>query len=211
MKLSPTDLVLAILCPPIAVLGSGCFSLLIAIALTACGWIPGVIWALFVLNRGDYRDGQTRRSLPLKGKKRLLDVLEIPEEQIESMSEKEAYAHLAEEFRWVFQATYFIALTMFAFLFGLEWALFDAIIPQLASFHFWIGLVGVVLVSKMLLIDNFGVAFVGRGITGLRMSILLTVLWAALIAAFVPQFIVDVFDYFVLNLFGVEYVPSRWS
>ena len=56
MKLSLKDILLSILCPPIAVLGHGCIALIVSIPLTLCGWIPGVIWALFVLQKGDYRD-----------------------------------------------------------------------------------------------------------------------------------------------------------
>lgn len=56
MKLSLKDILLSILCPPIAVLGHGCIPLIVSIPLTLCGWIPGVIWALFVLYKGDYRD-----------------------------------------------------------------------------------------------------------------------------------------------------------
>ncbi|MBO7278088.1 MAG: YqaE/Pmp3 family membrane protein [Bacteroidales bacterium] len=42
---------LAILCPPLAVLDQGCGSLLITFLLTLCGWVPGVIAALIILNR----------------------------------------------------------------------------------------------------------------------------------------------------------------
>ncbi|MBC9796675.1 YqaE/Pmp3 family membrane protein [Sinomicrobium weinanense] len=41
---------LAILFPPLAVLGKGCGSLVIVFLLTLCGWIPGVIAALIILN-----------------------------------------------------------------------------------------------------------------------------------------------------------------
>jgi len=41
---------LAILFPPLAVLDKGCGSILIVIILTICGWIPGVIAALIILN-----------------------------------------------------------------------------------------------------------------------------------------------------------------
>ena len=42
---------LSILFPPLAVLDQGCGSILIVLILTACGWIPGVIAALIILNR----------------------------------------------------------------------------------------------------------------------------------------------------------------
>jgi len=42
---------LSILFPPLAVLDQGCGSTLIVLILTACGWIPGVIAALIILNR----------------------------------------------------------------------------------------------------------------------------------------------------------------
>jgi uncharacterized membrane protein YqaE (UPF0057 family) len=40
----------AILFPPIAVIDKGCGSVLIIFLLTLCGWIPGVIGALVILN-----------------------------------------------------------------------------------------------------------------------------------------------------------------
>jgi uncharacterized membrane protein YqaE (UPF0057 family) len=42
---------LAILFPPLAVIDKGCGSVLIVFLLTFCGWIPGVIAALIILNR----------------------------------------------------------------------------------------------------------------------------------------------------------------
>ena len=42
---------LAILFPPLAVIDKGCGSVLIVFLLTLCGWIPGVIAALIILNR----------------------------------------------------------------------------------------------------------------------------------------------------------------
>lgn len=42
---------LSILFPPLAVLDQGCGSILIVLILTACGWVPGVIAALIILNR----------------------------------------------------------------------------------------------------------------------------------------------------------------
>ena len=41
---------LAILCPPLAVIGKGCGSILIVFLLWLCGWVPGVIAALVILN-----------------------------------------------------------------------------------------------------------------------------------------------------------------
>lgn len=44
---------LAILFPPLAVVDKGCGSVLIVLILTLCGWIPGVIAALIILNNPD--------------------------------------------------------------------------------------------------------------------------------------------------------------
>jgi len=41
---------LAIIFPPLSVLGKGCGSFLIVLLLTFCGWVPGVIAALIILN-----------------------------------------------------------------------------------------------------------------------------------------------------------------
>lgn len=41
---------LAIFFPPLAVLDKGCGSVLIVLLLTICGWVPGVIAALVILN-----------------------------------------------------------------------------------------------------------------------------------------------------------------
>ena len=41
---------LAIIFPPLAVIGKGCGSVVIVFILTVCGWIPGVIAALIILN-----------------------------------------------------------------------------------------------------------------------------------------------------------------
>ena len=41
---------LAIIFPPLAVIGKGCGSFLIVLLLTLCGWVPGVIAALIILN-----------------------------------------------------------------------------------------------------------------------------------------------------------------
>jgi len=41
---------LAILFPPLSVIDKGCGSIFIIFLLTLCGWIPGVIGALVILN-----------------------------------------------------------------------------------------------------------------------------------------------------------------
>ncbi|MAO07713.1 MAG: YqaE/Pmp3 family membrane protein [Alteromonas sp.] len=41
---------LSILFPPLAVIDKGCGSIVIVLILTLCGWIPGVIAALIILN-----------------------------------------------------------------------------------------------------------------------------------------------------------------
>ncbi|MBW6492037.1 MAG: YqaE/Pmp3 family membrane protein [Lentimicrobium sp.] len=46
--------ILAIVFPPLAVIDQGCGSVLIVLLLTLAGWIPGVIAALIILNRGRY-------------------------------------------------------------------------------------------------------------------------------------------------------------
>lgn len=43
--------ILAIILPPLAVLDKGCGSIVIVFLLTLCGWVPGVIAALIILNR----------------------------------------------------------------------------------------------------------------------------------------------------------------
>jgi uncharacterized membrane protein YqaE (UPF0057 family) len=42
--------ILAIIFPPLAVVDKGCGSFLITLILTLCGWIPGVIAALIIVN-----------------------------------------------------------------------------------------------------------------------------------------------------------------
>ena len=42
--------ILAIIFPPLAVIDRGCGSMLIVFLLTLCGWVPGVIAALIILN-----------------------------------------------------------------------------------------------------------------------------------------------------------------
>ncbi|MDB9836020.1 YqaE/Pmp3 family membrane protein [Flavobacteriaceae bacterium] len=41
---------LSVLFPPLAVLDQGCGSIVIVFVLTLCGWVPGVIAALVILN-----------------------------------------------------------------------------------------------------------------------------------------------------------------
>jgi uncharacterized membrane protein YqaE (UPF0057 family) len=41
---------LSILFPPLAVIDQGCGSVFIVFILTLCGWVPGVIAALVILN-----------------------------------------------------------------------------------------------------------------------------------------------------------------
>lgn len=42
---------LSVIFPPLAVIDQGCGSILIVTLLTLCGWIPGVIGALVILNK----------------------------------------------------------------------------------------------------------------------------------------------------------------
>ncbi len=41
---------LSIICPPLAVIDKGCGSVFIVFLLWLCGWVPGVIAALVILN-----------------------------------------------------------------------------------------------------------------------------------------------------------------
>lgn len=41
---------IAIFFPPLSVVDKGCGSFLIVLILTLCGWVPGVIAALIILN-----------------------------------------------------------------------------------------------------------------------------------------------------------------
>ncbi|MEN8817754.1 MAG: YqaE/Pmp3 family membrane protein [Nonlabens sp.] len=45
--------ILAVIFPPLAVIGKGCGSIIIVFILTCLGWIPGVIAALIILNNPD--------------------------------------------------------------------------------------------------------------------------------------------------------------
>ena len=44
---------LAIFFPPLSVIDRGCGSILIVFLLTLCGWVPGVIAALVILNKNE--------------------------------------------------------------------------------------------------------------------------------------------------------------
>jgi uncharacterized membrane protein YqaE (UPF0057 family) len=50
LNMSFLRVLLAIIFPPLAVIGKGCGSFLIVFLLTLCGWVPGVIAALVILN-----------------------------------------------------------------------------------------------------------------------------------------------------------------
>ncbi|MFC2120865.1 YqaE/Pmp3 family membrane protein [Bacteroidota bacterium] len=43
-------LILSIVFPPLAVIDQGCGSVILVFILTICGWVPGVIAALIILN-----------------------------------------------------------------------------------------------------------------------------------------------------------------
>ncbi len=43
--------ILSIIFPPLAVIDKGCGSVVIVFLLTLCGWVPGVIGALIILNK----------------------------------------------------------------------------------------------------------------------------------------------------------------
>ncbi|NLI35315.1 MAG: YqaE/Pmp3 family membrane protein [Bacteroidales bacterium] len=42
--------ILAIIFPPLSIIDKGCGSFVIVLILTLCGWIPGIIGALIILN-----------------------------------------------------------------------------------------------------------------------------------------------------------------
>jgi len=52
--MSIAHVILAIILPPLAVLDKGCGSVIIVSLLTICGWVPGVIAALVILNKSEY-------------------------------------------------------------------------------------------------------------------------------------------------------------
>lgn len=45
--------ILSIFFPPLAVLDKGCGSILVVALLTLCGWVPGVLAALIILNKSE--------------------------------------------------------------------------------------------------------------------------------------------------------------
>jgi uncharacterized membrane protein YqaE (UPF0057 family) len=47
------QVLLAVIFPPLAVVDRGCGSVMIVFLLTLCGWIPGVIGALIILNKNN--------------------------------------------------------------------------------------------------------------------------------------------------------------
>ena len=49
--MSCLQVILAIIFPPLAVIDRGCGSMLIVLLLTLCGWVPGVIAAVIILNK----------------------------------------------------------------------------------------------------------------------------------------------------------------
>ena len=49
--MSCLQVILAIIFPTLAVIDRGCGSMLIVLLLTLCGWVPGVIAALIILNK----------------------------------------------------------------------------------------------------------------------------------------------------------------
>ena len=51
--MSVLRVLLAIFFPPLAVIDKGCGSVLIVLLLTCCGWVPGVIGALVILNKNE--------------------------------------------------------------------------------------------------------------------------------------------------------------
>ena len=51
--MSCLQVILAIIFPPLAVFDRGCGSMLIVFLLTLCGWVPGVIAVLIILNKNN--------------------------------------------------------------------------------------------------------------------------------------------------------------
>lgn len=49
--MSVLRVLLSVLFPPLAVIDKGCGSVLIVLILTCCGWVPGLIAALIILNK----------------------------------------------------------------------------------------------------------------------------------------------------------------
>jgi uncharacterized membrane protein YqaE (UPF0057 family) len=57
LKIKIMSLLRVILCiifPPLAVIDKGCGSVIIVFLLTLCAWVPGVIGALIICNKGRY-------------------------------------------------------------------------------------------------------------------------------------------------------------
>jgi len=48
--MSIARVILSIIFPPLAVIDQGCGSIILTLLLTLCGWVPGVIAALIILN-----------------------------------------------------------------------------------------------------------------------------------------------------------------
>jgi len=55
--LSFLRVLLSILFPPFAIIDQGCGSVIIVFLLTLCGWVPGVIAALVILNNPNRWEG----------------------------------------------------------------------------------------------------------------------------------------------------------
>ena len=51
--MSCLQVLLALIFPPLAVVDRGCGSFTIVFILTLCGWIPGTIAALIILNKNE--------------------------------------------------------------------------------------------------------------------------------------------------------------
>ena len=51
--MSCLQVLLAIIFPPLAVIDRGCGSIMIVFLLTCCGWVPGVIGVLVILNKNE--------------------------------------------------------------------------------------------------------------------------------------------------------------
>lgn len=43
--------IFAIIFPPLSIIDKGCGSFIIVLILTICGWIPGILAALIILNK----------------------------------------------------------------------------------------------------------------------------------------------------------------
>ena len=52
-QMSLIRVILAVIFPPLSVLDKGCGSVIITLILTLLGWVPGVIAALVILNKGE--------------------------------------------------------------------------------------------------------------------------------------------------------------